>query len=407
MKKLLEVALGLLTALGGFVDIGDLVFATQSGALFGVQLLWALALGTIIIMLFSEMSGRVAAISKQANFTLITKTYPLWLNRTTLVASKFVNVLTCAAEIGGVALVLQLLSGLPLKALIVMVFLGFLLIVRWLSFSKLERLFGYGGLGLLVLGIAALHAHPAWAQVGQGFIPKLGPGSLRYFYFAVGLIAATLMPYEIYFYSAGALEEKWNKKDLWLNRVNSYVGFALGGLLVAGIIIVSAKLFQPLGIEPQFINTPALATALVFGKVGLLICLLGMLFTIAGSALETCFSGAYNLAQYMRWPWGRRKDPHEVPKFTISWIVIFLISFAIIITGIDAVALTEYAVIFSVVVMPLTYLPVLLSANNKKLMGQYANGKVMKALGWASYAVICVVAVAAVPLMILTARGAH
>ena len=40
-------------------------------------------------------------------------------------------------------------------------------------------------------------------------------------------------------------------------------------------------------------------------------------------------------------------------------------------TGIDPVMLTEYSVIFSVVALPLTYLPILLVANDKAYMGRY------------------------------------
>ncbi|MGH9574013.1 MAG: hypothetical protein ACRD40_10855 [Candidatus Acidiferrales bacterium] len=47
MKKLLGVTLGIMTALGGFVDLGQIVFTTQAGALFGYQLLWAIVFGTV------------------------------------------------------------------------------------------------------------------------------------------------------------------------------------------------------------------------------------------------------------------------------------------------------------------------------------------------------------------------
>ena len=55
-----------------------------------------------------------------------------------------------------------------------------------------------------------------------------------YWYFVVGLIAAALMPYEIYFYSSGAVEEGWGEKDLGVNRANAIVGFGLGGLISVG-----------------------------------------------------------------------------------------------------------------------------------------------------------------------------
>ena len=66
-----EIFLGIMTALGGFVDIGELVFTLQGGARFGFRLLWVVVLGTIGIILFGEMSGRIAAVVKRPTFELI------------------------------------------------------------------------------------------------------------------------------------------------------------------------------------------------------------------------------------------------------------------------------------------------------------------------------------------------
>ena len=41
MKSVFGIALGILAAIGGFVDIGDIVFNVAAGATFGYQLLWA------------------------------------------------------------------------------------------------------------------------------------------------------------------------------------------------------------------------------------------------------------------------------------------------------------------------------------------------------------------------------
>ena len=62
MKKLLGLTLGIMTALGGFVDFGQIVFTMQAGALFGNRLLWAVALGTVAIIIYMEMCGRVAVV---------------------------------------------------------------------------------------------------------------------------------------------------------------------------------------------------------------------------------------------------------------------------------------------------------------------------------------------------------
>jgi manganese transport protein len=408
MKKFLEIGLGIIAAVGGFVDIGDLVFASQAGAKFGLHLLWALALGTLMIMVYAEMSGRVATVAKQPVFTIIRNRYPKKLDVLTLVTSTIVNVMTCAAEIGGVALVLQLLSGLPYRALIIAAALAFVLIIWLLPFGVIEKTFGYFGLGLLVFAVAAIKLHPDWVQAGHGFVPQaVGSGHdlVLYAYFAVGIIAATLMPYEVYFYSSGAIEEKWKPADLIVNKVNTILGFGLGALLVAAIIIVSAHYFESPQINPGFINTPALTTLIPFGQAGLLLTLLGMLFAIGGAVVETTFAGAYNISQYFNWKWGKHLHPLKVPRFTWTWLIILAIAFAIIIAGFDPITITEYAVIFSVVVMPLTYLPILLAANDKRIMGEYKNKTWNTVLGWIFFVIIVIVSLAAVPLMIFTQRG--
>ncbi len=74
-------------------------------------------------------------------------------------------------------------------------------------------------------------------------------------------------------------------------------------------------------------------------------------------------------------------------------------------TGYDPVKLTEYSVIFSVVALPLTYLPILLVANDRSYMGANVNGKLANALGVIYFGIILAVAVAAIPLMLLTHGG--
>src|ERR671929_592709 len=115
MKKFVEIFLGILTAMGGFVEVGELVFSVNAGAKFGFSLLWVVALGTVGIIAFCEMAGRVAAVKGQPVFNLIRERAGFNAGLVTLVAANAVNLLTCAAEIGAVALIWQLLSGWPYR----------------------------------------------------------------------------------------------------------------------------------------------------------------------------------------------------------------------------------------------------------------------------------------------------
>src|SRR5436853_4482271 len=81
----LELTLGIMTAVGGFVDISELVFAAKAGSTFGYALIWVFAFSTVGIIVFSEMSGRVAAIAKQPVFNLMRHRLGLKLGLLTLI----------------------------------------------------------------------------------------------------------------------------------------------------------------------------------------------------------------------------------------------------------------------------------------------------------------------------------
>jgi manganese transport protein len=406
VKKIFQIALGILAAIGGFVDIGDLVFNVEAGAKFGYQLLWVVVVGVVGIIVYSEMCGRVAAVAKRPVFDAIRERLGFGLGLGALVSSEIVNLMTLAAEVGGVALVLQLLSGLPYRVLIALG-IAALAVVIWVSpFEWIERIFGYGGLALLVFAVAAIKLHPDWGDVGYGFVPHMDTSEhLVYAYFAVGLLGAAMTPYEVYFYSSGAVEEGWGPKDLGINRANAMIGYGLGGFLSLALMITAGALFLPKGVEPQFIGTVPLGAQVPLGTIGLLLALLGILFAVGGAAIDTCFSGAYNFAQYFGWEWGKHRRPSGAPRFTIAWAVLLVLALLVIMSGIDPVMLTEYAVIFSVVALPLTYVPILLVANDRAYMGRYTNGRLANAFGLVYLVVILVVAVTAIPLMVVTNQG--
>jgi len=407
LKNVLAVALGIFAAIGGFVDIGDLVFDTQAGATFGFQLLWVVVVGVVGIIVYSEMCGRVSAVSERPVFDLVRERAGFGAGLSTLIASEFVNLMTCAAEVGGVALCLKLLSGLPYRLLIPLGVLGLVVTCWVLPFRWIERVFGYLGLGLLVFVVAAIKLHPDWGQVAHGFVPGSHSGGslLVYLYFVVGILGTAMGPYEVYFYSSGVVEDHWSLKDLGLNKVTAIIGYALGGTLAIALIIVAAVLFLPSGISPQFLGTPALTAEHAVGQVGLLLALVGMLFAVGGAAIETSFAGAYSLAQFFGWKWGKKERPAAASRFTLSWLVIFALAFLVVMSGYDPVKLTEYSVIFSVVALPLTYLPILLVANDRAYMGESVNGKLANFLGGLYFAVIVAIAIAAIPLMLLTNGG--
>src|SRR4051812_27226398 len=241
MSKYFDLLLGVAAAIGGFLDLGQMLFALQIGAKFAYLQMWVLLLGTLAIIIFMEMSGRISAVAQQPSFVVIRERLGQKGGWVTLVTATLVNLLTCAAEIGGVAIIFKLLWGGSFVWQTVLAYVVLFLFLMWGSFTWVENLFGVLGLLTVVFAVAAYQLHPNWHDVLAGFIPSApqGPSSDVFFYWysAVALFSAVLLPYEVYLYSSGVIEEDWDPEELGVNRITSIFGCVFGACLTSALII--------------------------------------------------------------------------------------------------------------------------------------------------------------------------
>ncbi|MGW4210908.1 NRAMP family divalent metal transporter [Lentzea sp. NPDC004789] len=408
MKRLFSITLGILTAIGGFVDIGDLVANSETGARFGMRLAWVVVVGVIGICVYAEMCGRVAAVSNRPVFDLVRERLGPRIALVNLLGSYLVTLLTLSAEIGGVALAVELATSVhyllwvPIAAFV-------LWVVLWrVKFEIMERVFGLAGLALVVFVVALISLDPPWGDLGRQLTELSPPGGenwATYGFFAVSLFAAAMTPYEVFFFSSGGVEEKWTRRDLITSRLNVFVGFPLGGLLSLALMACAAVLFEPVGVRVDSISQTALPVAVALGKLGLAVVILGIFAATFGAALETGLSAGYTIAQYFGWQWGKLVRPREAARFHTVVLVSILLGVAILLTTADPVTVTEISLVFSAVALPLTYLPILVVANDRDYLGDQVNGRLTNALGVTYLVIILVAAVAAVPLMIVTGMG--
>jgi Mn2+/Fe2+ NRAMP family transporter len=408
MNRLVGVALGILTAIGGFVDIGDLVTSALVGSRFGLSLAWATIIGVVGICLYAEMSGRVAAVTGRGTFDLVRERLGPKAGLANLGASFFVTVLTFAAEIGGIALSLELATSVNYLLFVPIIGLAIWFLMWRVKFSILENTFGLLGLALIAFGVAIWKLDPAWGHLFHQVVAPHKPvkESLPvYFYYAIALFGAAMTPYEVFFFSSGGVEEKWSKKDIVTERMNVFIGFPLGGLLSVSIAAAAALVLLPANIQVDTLGQVGLPVALAAGKLALSIAILGFVAATFGASLETGLSCGYTIAQYFGWQWGKFVRPRQAARFHLVVLLSLIAAVGAVLTTIDPVKLTEYSVVFSAVALPLTYFPILVIANDPDYMGDEVNGRISNTLATLFLVVILVASVAAIPLMIYTKAG--
>jgi Mn2+/Fe2+ NRAMP family transporter len=373
-----------------------------------MSLAWAVLLGVVGIVVYAEMAGRVASVTKRATFDLVRERLGARAGLVNLGASFFITMLTLIAEVAGVALAVQLVVDVNYLLWIPLVGFAVWMVIWRVKFTTLETVFGLMGLAMIVVVVAVVQLDPSWSQLwhhaSHPSVPS-GEGHPTYFYYAIALFGAAMTPYEVFFFSSGAVEEKWTRSDLVLNRANVYLGFPLGGILSLGLMAGAALVFHPLGVGVDNLSQVALPTSVALGKVGLAFIIVGFVACTFGAALETALSCGYTVSQYFGWQWGKLVRPRDAARFHLVVLVSLFVAVVVGVTAIDPIKVTEYSIVLSAAALPLTYFPILVVANDRTYMGDEVNGPIKNGIATFYMVVLTVVALATIPLMIATKAG--
>lgn len=402
MKRALEVALGIVTSIGGYLDVGAIATAAQSGALFGFRQLWVVALGTICAIFLVEMAGRFAAVSKHTIRAAMREQLGAGFFTYTLGASTLVNVLVLASEIGGVSLALQLVTGVGFRwwALPVTV-LAWLLLWKG-TFSMIENGIALLGLVTLAFVVAAYRAHPPYGDLARGFVPReLTSAGAHYWFVAVGILGAIISPYLFYFYSSGAIEDTWDESHIGINRLVAGVGMAFGSVVAIGVLVVSAVVFRSRGITVDRYDQAALALVPAFGRWGFYLFAASLGISCLGAALESSLSTAYEFAQGFGWSWGESVRPSGAARFSATYTVTLALAALPALAGIDPLKLTLFTMALNALILPTVAIPFLVLMNQTRYLGRHTNGRLSNVVTVAIIVITFVLAAVSLPLEIV------
>lgn len=234
----------------GYMDPGNWATDIAGGSKFGYQLIWVLLMSNLMALLLQSLSARLGIVRQLDLAQANRATYPRGINFAFYLLAEVAIAATDLAEIIGMAIGIQLLTGLPLiwgVLLTVADTFLFLLLQKW-GIRKMEAfiiaLVGIIGLSFL---IEMFIAQPDLGEVAQGFIPSLQ--NEEALYIAIGIIGATVMPHNLYLHSALVQtrkidrDEKGIKKVLKYNFIDSAIALNLAFFVNAFILILAATVF--------------------------------------------------------------------------------------------------------------------------------------------------------------------
>jgi manganese transport protein len=236
------------------MDPGNWATDLHGGSQFGYKLIWVLLMSNLMALLLQGLSARLGIVRGRDLAQANRETYPKAVNFILYILAEIAIAACDLAEVLGMAIGIQLLTGLPLIwGVSITVFDTFLLLyLQRLGIRKMEAfiitLVGVIGLSFL---IQIILAKPDVAELATGFIPTSMNGEALYI--AIGIIGATVMPHNLYLHSALVQTRKIDRTDAGIkeaikfNRIDTTIALNLAFFVNAAILIVAASVFFKTG----------------------------------------------------------------------------------------------------------------------------------------------------------------
>jgi len=371
----------------GYMDPGNWATDLAGGSRFGYALIWVLLMSNLMALLLQNLSARLGIVRGRDLAQANREAYPKYINIPLYVLAEIAIAACDLAEVLGMAIGIQLLTGLPLAYGVAITVLDtfLLLFLQRLGMRRMEAfiigLIAIVGLSFL---IEIILAKPDLGEVVTGFIPHL-PGN-EALYIAIGIIGATVMPHNLYLHSALVQTRKIQKTEnhirraLRLNFLDSTIALNLAFFVNAAILVLAASVFFKSGRtevasikEAHQLLAPLLGSALAAKLFAIALIAAGQSSTITGT-----LSGQIVMEGYLR----LRINP-ILRRLITRLLAIIPAVIVIIISGEKEVddLLVLSQVILSVQ-LGFAVIPLIHFVSDKKLMGKFSINNITKTLSW-------------------------
>lgn len=236
------------------MDPGNWATDLQGGSKFGYSLIWVLLMSNLMALLLQGLSARLGIVRGRDLAQANREAYPKRVNFILYILAEIGIAATDLAEVLGMAIGIQLLTGLPLVWGVSFTILDtfLLLYLQRLGMRKMEAFIIT--LVAIIAGaflIQMVIAKPDLGEIATGFIPHIKNNEALYI--AIGIIGATVMPHNLYLHSALVQTRKIDRSDegilqaIKFNRIDSAIALNIAFFVNAAILIVAAAVFFKTG----------------------------------------------------------------------------------------------------------------------------------------------------------------
>jgi NRAMP (natural resistance-associated macrophage protein)-like metal ion transporter len=372
-------------------DPSGIATYSQAGAQFGLGTLWTALITFPLMAAIQEMCARVGIVTSKGLTSNIRNNYPKGILYLMILFTFPAVILNISADLAGMGAVANLIfPSIPSFVFTVAFTFSLMLLIIYLPYKKIAAILKYLCLFLLLYLIVPFLAKPDWGDViKHTFIPTI-KFDKDFISILVAILGTTISPYLFFWQATMEAEDTRHKKrslivdKRTIKKMDLDVNFGMffSNLVMYFIILTTGTVLFREGVnEIATVEQAAKALEPLAGKLSYLLFSLGVIGTglLAVPVLTGCLS--YMLSETFNWNGGLDKKYHQAKPFYWVIIVSLLIGLAINLIGMNPIKALVYTAILYGISSPVLIGVILHISNNKKIMGEFTNGKWSNILG--------------------------
>jgi NRAMP (natural resistance-associated macrophage protein)-like metal ion transporter len=391
-------------------DPSGIATYSQAGAQYGLSTLWTALITFPLMAAIQEMCARIGLVTSQGLTGTLKTNYSKPILYLMVVFSFPAIIMNIGADIAGMGAVGNLLFP-SIHAIFFSVAFTLLLLVLiiYLPYQKFAAILKYLSMVLLIYLVVPFLYKQDWIAVIKGtFIPTI-TFDKNYIGILVGILGTTISPYLFFWQATMSVEDRKHKKNLLvLNKkimldMKQDVDFGMffSNLVMFFIILTTGTVLFNGGIHQiDTVEQAALALKPLAGEFAYLLFAIGVIGTGLLAIPVLCGSLSYIITETFGWEQGLDKKFHEAKVFYIIIAVSLILGLLMNYIGISPIKALIWSAILYGLTAPVLIAIILHIANNKKVMGEFTNGKLSNILGFLTLILMTIAAVVMIYLQL-------
>lgn len=377
-------------------DPSGIATYTQTGARFGFGLLWTSLFMLPMMSAVQEMVGRIGMVSGQGLTAVVRKHLPRWVLYMFVTLILAANTINIGADLGAMADAMRLLvPQVPFAAMALLFTVTILLLEIFVTYKTYAKILKWFGLALVSYVATAVMVTQDWHALVRDLLVPQFILNKEFILMIVALLGTTISPYLFVWQSNEEVEEEIsqgrmtvasrrgaNKTEMRDMRLDTFMGMTFSQIIMFCIVVTAAGTFFKNGLyDIQTSAQAAQALAPLAGPMASLVFAIGVIGVGLMAVPVLSASASYAMSEAFGWKEGLYKKFKDAHGFygviTVSTLIGLLINFL----GINPIQALIWAAVLNGLATPPLIAVILKLANDKKVMGRWANRGVSNALG--------------------------